>query len=142
VITTFCGYRGVLIYVYYSDPQFDVKASFFEKSINCTTVAVGDIVEVHTHVYWHGHVFPEFKRQVYIIDPFPENNFQLVSGNNTRQYGGFGGGDQVTYLLKVISTDISAIELPKPRLYIDDSEIPLTGPSAVLELQMVSKSKG
>jgi hypothetical protein len=102
--------------------------------LNCSTANVGDVVEVKTHVYWHGHVFPEFKRQVKIIDAYPESKFQLVSGNNTCQYNGSGGGEQFTYLLKVIGNDTQPIKLPKPRLYIDGFEIPLSGTSAVLEV--------
>jgi hypothetical protein len=141
VALSFLAYRGIQIYINYSNPQADVTASYFDKSLNCTTANVGDIVEVKTRVYWHGHVFPEFQRQVNIIDSFPQNNFELVSGNNTLQYNGSGGGDQFTYLLKVIGNDIPSIELPKPRLYLDGSEIPLAGTSAVIELQTVSESE-
>lgn len=141
IALTFFAYRGIQIYINYSNPQVDVTASYFEKSLNCTIANVGDIVEVQTHVYWHGHVLPEFQRQVTIIDSFPQNNFEIVSGNNTLQYNGCGGGDQFTYLLKVIGTDIPSIEMPKPRLYLDGSEIPLTGTSAVLELQTDSEAE-
>lgn len=141
VALSFFAYRGLQIYINYSNPQADVTASYFEKSLNCSAANVGDVVEVKTRVYWHGHVLPEFQRQVNIIDSFPENNFELISGNNTRQYNGSGGGDQFTYLLKVIDADVESVELPKPRLYLDGSEIPLTGASADLELLTVSGSE-
>ena len=141
IALAFFVYRGVQIFINYSNPQADVTASYFDKSLNCSTANVGDVVEVKTRVYWHGHVFPEFKRQVNIIDPYSESNFELVSGNNTRQYNGYGGGDQFTYLLKVTGNDTQSVELPKPRLYLDGSEIPLMGTSAVLEIQAVSESE-
>jgi hypothetical protein len=137
VALSFFAYKGIQTLIFYTNPQADVTASYYEKSLNCSTANVGDIIEVQTSVYWHGHVFPEFKRQVNITDAFPENNFQLISGNNTRQYNGYGGGEQITYLLKVISTDSSSIEFPKPVLYLDGAEMSLTGTSPVLELQSV-----
>ncbi len=42
----FAAYIGVQTYIRYSNPQADVTASYFEKSLNCTTASVGDIVEV------------------------------------------------------------------------------------------------
>jgi hypothetical protein len=133
VAAAFFAYRSALIYINYSNPPADVTASYFDKSLNCTTADVGDIVEVQTRVYWHGHVFPEFKRQVNIVDAFPEDSFQLVDGNNTLQYNGYGGGDQIIYNLKVISADNSPVELPNPRLYIDGFEIPLSDTSDILD---------
>ena len=135
IAIAFATYTGAQTYLRYSNPQADVTASYFEKSLNCSTVSVGDIVEVKVLVGWHGSIFPEFKRQVQIIDPFPEGNFKLAGGNNTYEYDGYGGGDQFTYLLKVTSDGSGSIELPKPRLYIDNSEIHLTGANVVLELQ-------
>lgn len=135
----FVTYTGIQTYIRYSNPQADVTASYFEKSLNCSTAKVGDVIEVKVLVGWHGYVIPEFKRQVKIIDPLPESNFELVSGNNTCQYSGYGGGDQFQYLLKVIGGNAEFIELPKPRLYLDGSEIPLEGASAVLEIQAISE---
>jgi hypothetical protein len=128
----FVGARAA---IRYSNPQADVTASYFEKSLNCSTATVGDTVEVTFRVYWHGYVLPEFKRQVQIIDPFPENTFQLVSGNNTCQYSGYGGGDQYRYILRVISNDGASVELPQPRLYLDNTEIPLNGQPPRVELK-------
>ena len=133
VALAFVIYTGVQTYLRYSDPRLDVTASYFEKSLNCSTASVGDVVEVKVLLGWHGYVFPEFNRQVKIIDPFPENNFELVGGNNTYEYVGYGGGDQFTYLLKVIGAEAESMELPKPRLYLDNTEILLNGQTAILE---------
>ncbi len=142
IALSYASYAGVQTYMRYSNPRLDVTASYYEKSLNCTTANVGDIVEVSVLVGWHGYVIPEFKREVKIVDPYPESNFELVGGNNTYQYNGMGGGNQFTYRLRVIS-DGGAIhlDLPKPLLYLDGSGIPLTGTSAVLELQTVSESE-
>jgi hypothetical protein len=135
------AFLGVRTYIRYSDPQADVTTAFYEKSLNCSAASVGDIIEVKVLVGWHGYILPEFKRHVAMIDPFPESNFQLADGNNTYQYSGFGGGNQFTYLLKVIGNDTQSIEFPKPRLYLDGSEISLRGTSAVLEAQTVPESE-
>jgi len=137
----FATYTGVQTYLRYSNPQLDVTASYYEKTLNCSTASIGDVVEVNVLVGWHGYVIPEFKREVKIVDPYPESNFELVGGNNTYQYSGYGGGDQFKYLLKVIGEDFGSVELPKPRLYIDGSEIPLMGTSAILEIQASSESE-
>jgi hypothetical protein len=134
-------YTGVQTYRRYSDPQLDVTAGYYEKTLNCTSANVGDVVEVYVLVGWHGHVIPEFKREVSIVDPYFESSFELVGGNNTYGYSGYGGGDQFTYLLKVIGNDTQSIEMPKPRLYLDGSEISLNGTNAVLEVQMISGSE-
>ena len=126
---------GVQTYIRYSNPQADVTANYFEKSLNCSTVSVGDVVEVKVLVGWHGYVIPEFKREVKIIDSYPESNFELVGGSNTWEYSGYGGGDQFKYLLEVIGKESGPIELPKPRLYLDNTEILLNGQSAILELR-------
>ena len=135
VALAFFAYRGVQTLIFYTDPQADVTASYYGKALNCTSARVGDVVEVSVYVYWHGHVVPEFKRQVEIIDPYPESNFELISGNesnfgllsfnNTLQYSGSGGMAQLKYQLKVIHNDIETIELPKPKLYLDGTEIQL-----------------
>lgn len=134
--SAFATYTGVQTYLRYSNPQLDVTASYYEKTLNCSTASLGDIVEVEVSVYWHGYVIPEFKRQVEIIDPYPESNFQLVGGNNTCTYSGHGGGNQFKYLLKVIGDDVASIELPKPRLYLDNSEIPLFSESQSFDVWM------
>jgi hypothetical protein len=138
IALAFATYTGVQTYLRYSNPQADVTASYYEKSLNCTTASVGDIIEVKVLVGWHGYVIPEFKREVKIIDPYPESNFELVGGSNTYQYSGYGGGDQFKYLLKVIGDGAVSVELPNPRLYLDKAEIPLTGTSTVIDLQTAS----
>ncbi len=119
-------FLGIRTYIRYSNPQLDVTAAYFEKSSNCSTASVGDIVEVKVLVGWHGYVIPEFKRQVEIADPYPESSFQLVGGNNTYSYVGGGGSDVFTYQLKVTSA-VEGLELPEPKLYLNNVEIPLTG---------------
>ena len=128
------SFFAVTTYMRYSNPQADITASYFEKSLNCTQASVGDIVEVKVMVNWHGYIFPEFRRQVNIIDPFPESNFKLVSGNNTYQYSGYGGGEQFTYELMVIGGEARSLEFPKPTLYLDNIEIVLNGQRTVLEI--------
>ncbi len=83
---------------------------------------------------WHGRVFPEFTREVKIVDPFPESSFQLAGGNNSWDYIGGGGGKQFKYLLKVTDGDSASIELSNPRLYLDSTEILLSGQSPKLKL--------
>lgn len=83
------------------------------------------MIEVQVWVYWHGHVLPEFMRQVKIVDTYAENNYQLIGGNNTLQYSGYGGNKQFEYLLKVVDNNTESVELAKPRLYLDNTEIPL-----------------
>jgi hypothetical protein len=137
----FGTYTGLQAYLRYSSPQLDVTASYYEKTLNCSIANVGNIVEVNVLVGWHGFVIPEFKREVKIVDPYPENNFKFVGGNNTYGYNGYGSTARFTYLLEVISDGAVSVELPKPRLYLDGSEIPLRGTSAVIEIQTVSKPK-
>ena len=131
----FVVYAGAQTYIRYSNPRADVTASYFEKVTNCSSAKVGDVVEVKVVVGWHGHLFPEFKRLVQIIDPFPESNFQLVGGNNTYKYSGYGGANQFTYQLKVINDSPVPLELPEPKLYLDNTDIQLTGPNVAIELQ-------
>ncbi len=133
IALSFAAYMGVQTFIRYSNPQADVTASYFEKTLNCTTANVGDIVEVKLMVNWHGYIFPEFKRQVQIIDAYPEANFELVNGNNTRQYSGYGGGDQFEYLLKV-TDGTGVVDLPKPILYLDNTEIVLSGQTPNIHL--------
>ncbi len=127
----FAVYVGVQTYLRYSDPRLDVTASYFEKTLNCTTADVGDVVEVTVRVDWHGYVVPEFKRQVKVVDAFPEDQFALVAGSNVYEYAGYGGSDQFTYALKVVA-EPDGLELPEPKLYLDNVEVPLTGTSAIL----------
>ncbi|MCW4004283.1 MAG: hypothetical protein NWE95_10275 [Candidatus Bathyarchaeota archaeon] len=133
IVLSSAVFVGAQTLIRYSNPQADVTASYFEKTLNCTKASVGDVVEVKVSLYWHGYIIPEFKRQAEIIDAYPENIFELVDGNNTYQYSGYGGGNEFKYSLKVISNATVSTELPKPRLYLDNVEIPLDGQSANLE---------
>ena len=125
---------GVRTYMRYSNPQADVTASYYEKTLNSSIANVGDVVEVKVVVDWHGYVIPEFKREVKITDPFPESNFKLVGGSNIYESSGYGGSYQFKYLLKVIGEEAEPTELPKPILYLDNAEISLKGTSATLNI--------
>jgi len=133
VALAFATYVGVQTYLRYSYPRLDVTASYFEKTLNCSSASVGDVVEVKTRVGWHSYVIPEFKRDVKMVDPFPESRFALVNGTNVYEYEGYGGSDQFTYELRVIAEE-GVVELPKPRLYLDNVEIPLSGTSPTLNI--------
>jgi hypothetical protein len=54
IALAFAAYAGVQTYLRYSNPRLDVTASYYEKSLNCTTAIVGDVVEVIVLVGWHG----------------------------------------------------------------------------------------
>lgn len=125
---------AVKTYIHYSNPLMDVTASYYEKTVNSTTVNVGDIVEVKVFVYWHGYVFPEFKRDVKIVDPFSEDYFALASGSNVYEYKGRGRSCLFNYSLRVVGGEGLSIELPKPRLYLDSVEIPLNGTISTLNI--------
>ena len=134
IALAFATYTGVQTYLRYSNPRLDVTASYYEKSLNCTQASSGDVVEVKVLVNWHGYVLPEFKREVKMVDPFPEGNFKLVSGNNTYQYSGYGGDYQFTYKLMVVDGEARSLEFPKPILYLDNTEIALNGQTTILEI--------
>ena len=133
IALSFTAYTGVQTFIRYSNPQADITANYFEKTLNCTAANPGDTVEVKVLVNWHGYIFPEFQRQVQIADSYPESNFELVSGNLTREYSGYGGGDQIQYLLKV-TAGTGVIELPKPILCLDNTEISLSGQTPSIRL--------
>ena len=135
IVLSSVAFVGVRTYLRYSDPKADVTASYFEKTVNCSTASIGDIVEVNVLVYWHGYVIPEFKRDVKIVDPFPENNFILASESNVYESSGYGGSYQLKYLLKVIGEESEPTELPKPILYLDNIEIPLKGISPTIDVK-------
>jgi hypothetical protein len=59
--------------------------------------------------------------------------FALVNGSNVYEYKGYGGSDQFAYDLKVIAEG-NGVELPEPRLYLDNVEIPLDGVSPTLNI--------
>ena len=130
---------GVKTYIRYSNPLMDVTAGYYEKTLNSTIVAISDIVEVDVFLYWHGYVLPEFKRNVKIVDTFPENYFALASASNVYETKGTGGSYLLKYSLKVIGGEDISVELPKPRLYLDNVEIPLNGTSQTLYISSTVK---
>lgn len=67
-----------------------------------------------------------------IVDPFSENYFALAGGSNVYESKGIGGSYIFKYSLRVIGGEGVSIELPKPRLYLDNVEIPLDGTSPTL----------
>ncbi|XHH10393.1 MAG: hypothetical protein ACFCUE_07130 [Candidatus Bathyarchaeia archaeon] len=132
VVLGFAVFSGVQTFLRWSDPRLDVTANYFEKSINATSVHVGDSVEVTVRVGWHGRVLPEFAREVRVIDDLPKGTV-LVDGDNGFEYIGCGGSDQIVYTLK-ITESTGLTELPKPKLFLDDTEIALNGASPRLEV--------
>jgi hypothetical protein len=78
-------------------------------------------------------VIPEFKRDVKIIDSFPEN-FALANGTNLLEAEGYGGSYLLTYSLKVVEGEGVTVELPKPHLFLDDAEINLSGETQILAI--------
>ena len=131
ISVAFVAYTGVQTYVRWSNPELDVTANYFEKNLNSTSVHLGDFVQVTFRVGWHGHILPEFERNVKVVDELPQNGFVLVDGTNIHEYCGSGGSDQFSYTLKVTGQG-GVVELPKPKLFLDGTEISLTGSSPVL----------
>jgi hypothetical protein len=125
---------GAQTYIRYSSPQADVTAAFYEKNVNCTSANIGDVVEVNVMVYWHGYVIPEFKRDVKIVDPVDEGNFAMMGEGNVYESTGHGGSYQLKYLLRVVGGEGASVSLPKPRLFLDNVEIPLSGSSPTLNI--------
>jgi len=133
-------FQGVNAYLRYSNPAMDTAACYYEKTLNCSTASVGDVVEVNVQVYWHGYVFPEFKRDVKIVDSFPDSSFILINEGNVYESSGYGGSYQLKYLLRVVEGECVSVELPKPRLYLDNVEVSLEGASPALKLQNFAES--
>jgi hypothetical protein len=129
------AFVGARTYMRYSNPAMDFAPSpYYEKTTNTTTVGAGDVVEVNVWVYWHGYVFPEFKRNVRIVDPFPDGYFTLADETNIFESSGYGGSHHLKYLLRAVGGEGVTIELPKPRLYLDSVEISLSGSSPTLHV--------
>jgi len=135
VVLSGFAFQGVNAYLRYSNPAIDTTACYYEKTVNCSTASVGDIVEVNVQVYWHGYVFPEFKRNVKIVDSFPESSFILVTEDNVYESSGYGGSYQLKYLLKVVEGECVPVELPEPTLHLDNVAVPIEGTSPTLKLQ-------
>jgi hypothetical protein len=119
---------GAATLIRYANPLADVTSSYYEKTVNCTSAKIGDVVQVNVTVYWHGYIFPEFKRNMKIIDPYPENRFRLADENETNVFHshGYGGSYQLEYSLRAIADDAATIELPEPTLYLGNVKIPLS----------------
>ena len=129
------AFVGVQTYWRYSNPQVDLTARYFEKTTNCTTANIGDLVEVAATVYWHGYVVPvEFKREVKIADPISEGYFSVANGTNIYESTGYGGTYILKYILKVTGGAGASVELPKPKLTIDNVEIALSGTSPTITI--------
>jgi hypothetical protein len=118
------GYVGAQTFLRFSNPQADVTAGYYEKTLNCTSAVAGDVVEVNVKVYWHGHVLREFKRQVEIVDAFPQT-FRLVGGNKTYPGSGYGGTYQFSYQNQPFTDGATVDNSAAPKLYLDNTEIPL-----------------
>ncbi|MGD6933647.1 MAG: hypothetical protein ACQCN5_05525 [Candidatus Bathyarchaeia archaeon] len=132
IALAFIAYSGVQTVLRWSDPRLDVTASYFEKRVNATTVNVGDSVEVTVQAGWHGRVLPELVRDVKVVDALPEGT-ALVDGVNTFEYKGYGGSDQFVYTIKV-TEKTGVTELPNPKLFLDGTEIALSGTSPKLDV--------
>ena len=132
VALAFVVYSGVQICLRYSDPRLDVTTSYFEKSVNATSVHVGDSIEGTVRAGWHGRVFPEFSRDVKVVDVLPRDAV-LVNGSNIFENSGSGGSDQFKYTIKV-NGQTGILELPEPKLYLDGTEIALNGTSPNLQV--------
>jgi hypothetical protein len=128
---TFSLFFGLQTFLRWSDPQLDVTANYFEKTVNASSVHVGDCVEVTVRVGWHGRIFPEFPREVKVVDVLPEDAV-LVEGSNIVEYRGDGGSDVFTYSIRV-DGQTSVFTLPEPKLYLDGTEITLNGTSPKLQ---------
>jgi len=59
---------GVEVWMRKTNPLMDVPSAEFLKTVNTTTVRVGDILRVNVFIGWHGHVLPEFTRHVKTVD--------------------------------------------------------------------------
>lgn len=134
ILLSSVAFVGVRTYLRYRDPKADVTASYFEKTVNSTTINIGDTVEVKVTVQWHGYVLPEFKRDVKIVDPFSETYFVLANETNMYESSGYGGSYQLKYTLQAIAGEGLSIELSKPKLYLDNAEIPIEGTSPTLNI--------
>ena len=104
------------------------------KKPNCSTACVGDTVEVSVQVYWHGYVVPEFKRDVNIVDPYPDCFTLADQTTNIYDAEGYGGSCQFTYTLKIIEGKGACIELPQPKLCLDNVQIPIAGTGPTLKI--------
>jgi len=125
---------GVQVWIRKVNPLMDVPRAEFDKTVNVTRVRIGDVIKVEVFIGWHGHVLPEFRRDVKIVDPFPEDYFILVDESNICEYRGRGPGPGFSYSLKVVGGLAESVMLPKPIFYLDEVEIPLSGTSPIVQI--------
>jgi len=125
---------GIEVWMRKTNPLIDVPSAEFRKTVNATTVGVGDVLRVEVFIGWHGHVLPEFTRHVEVVDPYPEDRFILVDGSNRYEYYGTGPGPGFTYTLKVVGGQGETVQLPPSRFYLDGVEIPLSGTSPLIQI--------
>ena len=125
---------GIGVWMRKANPLIDVPSAEFQKTVNMTTVRMGDAFRVEIFIGGHGHVLPEFTRHVRVVDPYPEDCFTLVNGSNTYEYHGGGPGPWFTYTLKVVGGKGKTVQLPTPRFYLDGVEIPLSGTSPLIQI--------
>jgi len=125
---------GIEVWMRKTDPLMDVPSAEFQKTVNATTVRVGDAFKVSVFIGWHGHVLPEFTRLVRAVDFYQEDYFILVSGSNVYEYRGGGPGPSFTYTLRVAGGQGETVQLPPPMFYLDGVEVPLNGTSPLVQI--------
>jgi len=125
---------GIEVLMRKTNPLIDVPNAEFQKTVNTTTVGMGDVFRVGIFIGWHGHILPEFTRCVKVVDPYPEDFFILVNGSNICEYHGGGPGPGFTYTLKVVGGQGKIVQLSPPEFYLDGVEIPLSGTSPSIQI--------
>jgi len=125
---------GIGVWIRWTNPLIDVPNAEFLKTVNATTVRIGDVLRVDIFIGWHGHVLPEFTRYVKVVDPYQEDYFILVTGSNTCEYHGGGPGPGFSYTLKVVGGQGKTVQLPQPKFSLDEVEIPLRGTSPLIQI--------
>jgi len=125
---------GIDVWMRKTNPLMDVPSAEFHKTVNATTVRIGDVFRVDVFIGWHGHVLPEFTRHVKVVDPYQEDFFVLVEGKSTCEKYGRGPGPGFTYALRVVAGQGKTVQLPPPKFYLDGVEIPLSGTSPMIQV--------
>jgi len=125
---------GIEVWMRKTNPLTDVPTAEFQKTLNMTTVRMGEVFKVDIFIGWHGHMLPEFTRHVKVVDPYPEDYVILVNGSNIYEYHGGGPGPSFAYALKVVGGQGKTVELPPPKFYLDGVEIPLSGTSPQIQI--------
>jgi len=125
---------GIEVWMRKTNPLVDVPSAEFLKTVDMTTVRMGDVLRVGVFIGWHGHVLPEITRHVKVVDPYPEDYFTIVNGSNICEYHGGGPGPSFTYTLRVVGDQGKIVQLPPPKFYLDGVEIPLSGTSPQIQI--------